>query len=138
MFVRGAGTLLLFTQNVQRVSIFHLPRESTKETQPKLLFEVTKSLSKAGIIRELSVPVTLPPHLQNISTDTQYLLQQCNFLRASSEVTKRNEESKQNGSDLLRSALTIDLNRSQNVEVYSLKIEVSYAVHLRCGSLHHL
>ena len=109
IFVRGARTLLLFTQNVHRVSIFHLPSESTKETQPKLLFQVTKSLSKAGIIRELSVPVTLPPHLQNISIDDQYLLQQCNFLRASSEVTKRTKEAKETRNDLLRSALTVNL-----------------------------
>ena len=59
IFVRGAKHLLLFTQNVCQLSIFHLPRESTEETQPKLMFQVTKSLSKIGIIRELTVPLVL-------------------------------------------------------------------------------
>ena len=109
IFVRGARTLLHFTQNVRQVSIFHLPKESTDQTQPKLIFEVTKSLSKAGIIRELSVSVTLPPQLHNISTDDQYLLKQCNFLRASSEVAKHIGDDKETRYDLLRSAFTINI-----------------------------
>ena len=109
IFVRGAKTLLLFTQNVFQVSIFHLPRESTENIQPKLMFQVTKSLSKAGIIRELSCPVILQPHLRNDSPDAVNLLKHCNFLRASSEVVKHAGDAKETNGNLLRSSMTVDV-----------------------------
>ncbi|CAH3193171.1 unnamed protein product [Porites evermanni] len=109
IFVRGAKTLLLFTQNVRQVSIFHLPRDSTELTQPKLMFQVTKALSHSGIMRELSVPMKLPLHQSNVSTDDLHLLKQCNFLRASSQVLKHNEDMKETNDYLLRSAITINI-----------------------------
>ena len=109
IFVSGARTLLLFTQNVRSVSIFHLPGESSDQTQPRLIFEVNKSLSEAGIIRELSVPVTLQLNLKKLNEDDQYFLKQCNVLRASSEVTKGGGSACGPTSDLLSSALTIDI-----------------------------
>ena len=109
IFVRGAKHLLLFTQNVCQLSIFHLPRESTEETQPKLMFQVTKSLSKIGIIRELTVPLVLSRHLRNVSTDVLHLIKQCNVLRASSEVAKHAGGVKENNDSLLKSAYTVDI-----------------------------
>ena len=109
IFVRGAKTLLLFTQNVFQVSIFHLPRESMENTQPKLMFKVTKSLSEAGIIRELSFPVSLQYHLRNNSLDQVNLLKQCNFLKASSEVVKKAGDAKESNGNLLRSSMTVDI-----------------------------
>ena len=109
IFVRGAKMLLLFTQNVFRVSIFHLPRESTENIQPKLMFQVTKSLSKAGIIRELSFPIALQSHLRNDSPDDVNLLKQCNFLRASSHVAKHAGDPKGTNGNLLRSSITMDI-----------------------------
>ena len=109
IFVRGAKTLLLFTQNVFQVSIFHLPGDSTENTQPKLMFQVTKSLSKAGIIRELSFPVILQSHLRIDSPDDVNLLKQCNFLRASSEVVKHAGDPKGTNGNLLRSSMTVDI-----------------------------
>ena len=112
MFIRRAKTLLLFTQNVRQVSIFHLPVDCMEPLQPKLLFQTTKALSQAGIIRELSFAMTLPSHLQNLSRDDQYLLKQSSFLRASSEVAKHTGDTKEIGNDLLRSAFTINLTSS--------------------------
>ena len=109
IFVRGAKTLLLFTQNVCQVSIFHLPRDSTELTQPKLMFQVTKALSHSGIMRELSVPMKLPLHQSNVSTDDLHLLKQCNFLRASSQVLTHKEDMKETNDYLLRSAITINI-----------------------------
>ena len=109
IFVSGARTLLLFTQNVRSVSIFHLLGESSEQTQPRLIFEVNKSLSEAGIIRELSVPVTLQLNLKKLNEDDQYFLKQCNVLRASSEVTKGGGSDCGPTGDLLNSALTIDI-----------------------------
>ena len=109
IFVRGAKHLLLFTQNVCQLSIFHLPRESTEETQPKLMFQVTKSLSKIGIFRELTVPLVLSRHLRNVSTDVLHLIKQCNVLRASSEVAKHAGGVKEINDSLLKSAYTVDI-----------------------------
>ena len=109
IFVRGARHLLLFTQNVCQLSIFHLPRESVEETRPELMFEVTKSLSKVGIIRELSVPVDLSRHLRNVSGDVLHLIKQCIFLRASSEVAKYARGVKEIDDNLLKSAYTVDI-----------------------------
>ena len=109
IFVRGAKHLLLFTKNVCQLSIFRLPRESTEETQPKLMFQVTKSLSKIGIIRELTVPLVLSRHLRNVSTDVLQLIKQCNVLRASSEVAKHAGGVKEINDSLLKSAYTVDI-----------------------------
>ena len=109
IFVRGAKHLLLFTQNVCQLSIFHLPRESVEETRPELMFQVTKSLSKVGIIRELSVPVDLSRHLRNVSADVLHLIKQCIFLRASSEVAKYARGVKEIDDHLLKSAYTVDI-----------------------------
>ena len=109
IFVRGAKTLLLFTQNVRQVSIFHLPRESTGQTQPQLIFQVTKELSHSGIMRELSVPMKLSLHQSNVSTDHLQLLKQSNFLRASSQVLKHTKDMKETNDYLLRSAITINV-----------------------------
>ncbi|KAJ7380168.1 hypothetical protein OS493_010879 [Desmophyllum pertusum] len=109
LFTRGAKALLLFTQNVRRISIFHLPRESSTSQQPMLLFEVNKSLYQDGIIRELSVPVTLSPAVKNLSSEDQYFLKQCNFLRASSEVAKHRGDSNSSDTVLLSSALTVNI-----------------------------
>ena len=109
IFVRGAKHLLLFTQNVCQLSIFHLPRESVEETRPELMFQVTKSLSKVGIIRELSVPVDLSRHLRDVSADVLHLIKQCIFLRASSEVAKYARGVKEIDDNLLKSAYTVDI-----------------------------
>ncbi|KAL9966872.1 hypothetical protein ACROYT_G025008 [Oculina patagonica] len=109
IFSRGAKTLLLFTQNVRRISVFHLPRDSASSQQPILLFEVSKSLYQGGILRELTVPVTLSPAVKNLSTEDQYFLKQCNVLRASSEVAKHIEDSTSSSTALLSSALTVSI-----------------------------
>ena len=109
LFASGAKTLLLFTQNVRRVSVFHLPKDSNPSNSPMLLFEVNKSFYRDGITRELSVPVTLPPAARNLGSEEQYLLQQCNFLRASSEVTKNLKHWTCSNSVLLSSGLTITI-----------------------------
>ena len=116
LFASGAKTLLLFTQNVRRVSIFHLQEDSNSSNSPMLLFEVNKSFYRDGITRELSVPVTLTPAAKNLSSEEQHLLQQCNFLRASSEVMKRLKHSTCSNSVSLSSGLTITI-RSTTTEV---------------------
>ena len=86
MLVHGANSLLLFTQNVLRVGIYHLPKLANRDSQPELMFQVTKSASQAGILRELSFSFTPPPTALKLSPEERSFLQQCNFLQASSKV----------------------------------------------------
>ncbi|XP_022786064.1 sacsin-like [Stylophora pistillata] len=109
LFASGAKTLLLLTQNVRRVSIFHLPKDSNSSSSPMLLFKVNKSLYRDGITRKLSVPLALPPAARKLSSEEQYLLQQCNFLRASSELMKHFKDS---SSVSLSSGLTITIQNT--------------------------
>ena len=109
IFVRGAKTLLLFTQNVLRVRIFHLAKNSNEQTSPQLMFEVEKTLSQVGVLRELPIPVTLPETSKNICKDDQNLLKQSNFLKASTEIADRMVRTNQSENDLLSSSFTIDM-----------------------------
>lgn len=111
-FIHGAGSLLLFTQNVRRVSIFHLASDSTGHPIPEKIYEVSKSLSEAGIRRELSCPVILPPAANRLRDREKYLLEQCNFLRASSDVAKHKGGAVNSNTVLLKSALTINISRT--------------------------
>ena len=88
MFIQGAKHLVLFTQNVLRVGIYHLPKMGGQDLNPSLLFEVTKSKSVAGgIIRELQFSdFTVPQTASKLSPDQLSLLKQCNVLQASSRV----------------------------------------------------
>ncbi|XP_015767810.1 PREDICTED: sacsin-like isoform X1 [Acropora digitifera] len=110
IFVRGAKTLLLFTQNVLRVRIFHLARGSMEQTHPQLMFEVKKSLSQVGVVRGIPISVTLPEPSKNISNNDLNFLKQSNFLKASSQIAKHSITTRETGSDLLSSALAIDVS----------------------------
>ena len=109
LFASGAKTLLLFTQNVVRVSFYHLPKDSTLSCPPSLLFEVSKSLCREGILRELSFPISLSHAAKKLCKEEQYLLQQSNFLQASSVVAKNAVEADSSMPAVLSSALTINI-----------------------------
>ena len=85
MFLLGAKNLLLFTQNVLSVGIYHLPNTESRNPQPTLMFQVTKSASHGGILRELSFTFTLAPTAFKLTPEEMSFLQQCNFLQASSK-----------------------------------------------------
>ena len=115
MLIKGAETLLLFTQNVLRVSIFSLNTPEVQDETVKLMFKITKSLSQDGIVRALSVPVSLPPTANFLSSDDQNFLKQCSFLQASSRVVRA-----------LRTGQVIKLTKS------SMKVNV-HCVFTECG-----
>ena len=113
--IKGAETLLLFTQNVLRVSIFSLNTPEVQDETVKLTFKITKSLSQDGIVRALSVPVSLPPTANILSFDDQNFLKQCSFLQASSRVVRA-----------FRMGQAIELTKS------SMKVNV-HCVFTECG-----
>ena len=104
-FILGARSLLLFTQNILKVTILHLPR---KGNPPEVIFELTKELSEHGILKKLSVPFRLSPPAENLREKDQFLLTQCNFLKASSEFSKSMDHCKNSRSALLQSALKVN------------------------------
>ena len=109
LFMKGAGSLLLFTQNVRRVSVSHLSKEATDAAQPTLMFEVTKSLRQGGIIRKLSMQVDLPPTASNLGREDKRCLEQCNFLKA---ATKFVEEAETPSAILGRSGIILDIQNN--------------------------
>ena len=110
IFIKGAGSLLLFTQNICRVRIFHLSKEATDTRQPKMLFEVTKSLIQGGIIRKLPIQVDLPFAASSLSKEDKLCLEQCNFLKASTMTANQFVEEAENQSAvLLRSGLILNI-----------------------------
>ncbi|XP_068670657.1 sacsin-like isoform X3 [Montipora foliosa] len=88
MFHTRAKSLLLFTQNVFRLEVYRNSGLSNQVSQPELMFEVTKSILEGGIVTELSVPVTLPDNAVALDAHQKTLLKNCNFLQASSKVTR--------------------------------------------------
>ena len=111
MFLEGAESLLLFSQNILRVGIYNLPRTSLPGAS-LLLFQVTKSLSSVGIPRELSSSVTLPTTAGKLSKEEKRLLQESNFLQVASRfmVDLRNGRDDVSNSPQSSVAIEIDCN----------------------------
>ena len=112
MFIHGAKHLLLFTQNVMQVGIYHLPNLENQDTHPALLFEVKKSAPPERILRELSFSFTVPPNALNFSQEELTFLKQSNFLQAASKVKKWSQARKIDPRKFPVSSMIIDVNCS--------------------------
>ena len=109
MFLEGAESLLLFTQNILRVGIYNLPRTSPPGAS-LLLFQVTKSLSSVGIPRELSSSVTLPTTAGKLSKEEKRLLQESNFLQVASRFMVDLRNGRDDVSNSPQSSVTIEID----------------------------
>ena len=109
MFLRGAKDVLLFTQNVLRVGIYHMQNTESQDPQPTLMFQVTKSKSHAGILRELSFAFTLPPTAYKLTPEEINFLRQCNFLQASSKVKKLSDGKEVDPKKFPKSSMIVDI-----------------------------
>ena len=109
MFLRGAKDVLLFTQNVLRVGIYHMQNTESQDPQPTLMFQVTKSKSHAGILRELSFAFTLPPTAYKLTQEEMNFLRQCNFLQASSKVKKLSDGKEVDPKKFPKSSMIVDI-----------------------------
>ena len=109
MFLHGAKNVLLFTQNVLSVGIYHLPNTESQDPQPILMFQVTKSASHAGILRELSFTFTLPPTAFKLTPEEMSFLQQCNYLQASSKSKMLARGKKVDAKKLPKSSMIVDV-----------------------------
>ena len=110
MLVNGAKTLLLFTQNVLHVSVFSLTASHNEDQKATLLFQISKSLAQDGIVRSLSVPVNLPAATMKLATEEKDFLKQCNFLQASSQITRNFRKGAP--TELIKSAMKVNIKCS--------------------------
>ena len=108
-FYERRDVLLLFTQNVIRVGLYSLPSSSRQNPQPKMLFQVTKSLREGGILRELSLPVTLPHTARKLEAEHQKLLEQTSFLQAASIVKRKAKGCKVSPKESCVSSIAVDV-----------------------------
>ena len=109
MFLEGAESLLLFSQNILRVGIYNLPRTSLPGAS-LLLFQVTKSLSSVGIPRELSSSVTLPTTAGKLSKEEKRLLQESNFLQVASRFMVDLRNGRDDVSNSPQSSVSIEID----------------------------
>ena len=109
MLLEGAESFLLFTQNILRVRIYNLPCASSPDA-PLLLFQVTKSLSSVGILRELSSYVTLPTTAEKLSKEEKRLLQESNFLQVASRFMEDLRNDRADVSNSPQSSVSIEIN----------------------------
>ena len=108
-FYERRDLLLLFTQNVIRVGLYSLPSSSRQNPQPKMLFQVTKSLTEGGILRELSLPVMLPHTARKLDAEHQKLLEQTSFLQAASMVKRKAKGFKVSPKESCVSSIAVDV-----------------------------
>ena len=109
MFLDKANTVLLFTQNVFRVGVYFLPKSLGQNPRPLLMFQVNKSLTQGGILRELSFPIALPDTSHKLSAEQKKLMVQSNFLQASSNVKRLSKSRRVKPSEFPKSSIVVDV-----------------------------
>ena len=110
MFLEKSKSLLLFAQNVFRLEVYiSSPGSTTQDLLPELMFQVTKSNLQGRILRELSVPITLPLTAAKLDAEQRSFLKQCNFLQASSKVARKAKTHRVDPSEFPESSITFDV-----------------------------
>ena len=107
ILVHGSESLLLFTQNVIKVTVYHLPREAQGASQPAELFQVVKK--PIEILRRLDVPLQLSTPAMKLPGEEQAFVQQCNFLKASTKVQRQNKEKASSSRFMPESSMAIEM-----------------------------
>ncbi|ELT96105.1 hypothetical protein CAPTEDRAFT_195081 [Capitella teleta] len=81
MLAQGAENLLLFTQNVTKISVYHLSPKASSALEMGELFSVEKS--PVRYIRDLVPNVPLSPSAADLSPEMKELIRSCSTLKAS-------------------------------------------------------
>ena len=92
MLIKGAESLLLFTQNVLKITVYHLPSSATENTLPKPVFTVSKEPLK--ILRELTFNSELSVATLKQPPKTQAFVKQCSVLKACTETMLKIKQGK--------------------------------------------
>ena len=110
IFVRGSESLLLFTQNVLKVTVYHLPRECKDASQPIELFKVVKKPIR--ILQKLDVPLKLSPSAIQLGEEEQSFVHQCNFLKALSAILQENKDKNTSSFKTLQASMIVEMRSS--------------------------
>jgi len=84
MLSEAAESILMFAQNVVRISIYHLAKRATVAQDPVLVFSAERKLDR--VIRELSPSVSLPPSVATDDLQTRDLVVNSSLLKSSTYV----------------------------------------------------
>ncbi len=93
LLVKGAESLLLFTQNVTEITLYHLPPHAKDATHATEVFKVCKTPVK--ILRELDYPIEISDSAKQRSSSTQVFVKQNNILKASKHAINQIRTGKQ-------------------------------------------
>ena len=115
MLVRGAESLLLFTQNVVKIRIYHLPSHARSPNNAVEVFSISKSSAK--ILRELKPLSPLPPVAENLPPAEKNLVKQSAILREATEVMKQlRHGASQDQIEFPASSQVVDVQRTVTIE----------------------
>ena len=87
MLVKGAESLLLFTQNVTRISLYHIPPSRRCVGEPVEIFTVTKA--PVRIMRELNFQGKVSEQAMTKSSEYQTFVKQNNVLQTAKHILTR-------------------------------------------------
>lgn len=88
ILLNSAESLLLFTQNVIKVRVFHLQSNAKEPSEAIELFSISKSCE--NVIHRLVHEVSLPEIAQELSDHDKELVRQSSVLKASTALLKGN------------------------------------------------
>ena len=90
MLIGGAEKLLLFTQNVTKITVYHMSPTSTESSLPTEVFTVSKKPLK--ILREIHFAMPLSEPVLKLPEHRQAFIKQSSILKACTETMRRIKE----------------------------------------------
>lgn len=87
MLISNAEGLLLFTQNVCKISVYHLPSHSTGTPRMVEMFKAEKK--PISIVRQLVPKIECPSTASKLSDDMKEMIQQSSILKSATETMRR-------------------------------------------------
>lgn len=87
MLANAGESLLLFTQNVVKITVYHLPKKGVYQRDLAEVFHLKKRPIK--VIRELTPLPKLSSSAEGLAEDLKHFISQCSVLKASVEAMSR-------------------------------------------------
>ena len=95
MMMKNLNTLLLFSQNVLTVSVYHLSADSSDPSQAHLLYQLKKQ--PVRILKRLEMDFTLSKTCASLPSDDQELIHNSSILKVVSKAMGEIKENKSRG-----------------------------------------
>ena len=115
LLVKGGESLLLFTQNVMDIQVFHLPRNAASPKEAREIFSVYKR--SVRILRELCPLPEVSGPAKKLTADIHSFVQQSSILKAATCTKKKIRESKKfQNIDFPKSTIILNVKRTVTKE----------------------